>query len=509
MTFAEYRQYDAIGLAQLIRDKQVSSDEVLQAALNRLDEVNPKINLIAHDLRQRAFAEKFPKHPKAVLSGVPFLLKDLLCEWEKAPMCSGSTLMRDYVSNENSVLTQAYVNAGLRIFGKTTLPEWGLMPYTESRLHGITRNPYHLDYTSGGSSGGAAAAVAAGVVPIAHGGDGGGSIRLPAHNCGVFGLKPTRGRVATAGGEAWQGLVCEHVITRSVRDSALMLDIAARTQSYSLYRCPPPPVSLLRQNPRLGLPESELGVFSGSLKTELPRLKIAIHTQPWLGGETQAPIMRGLGRAMEILEQAGHILVDGTPQFASAETLSRALLVLVAGEIAKYAYFSERQMGKILTWRDVEPSTWAILDLGKRIGAGEMAWARQIMLAQQQICEEFFREYDVLLTPVCPRTTPKVGEMSPNVLQNGLSNMLLGRLGLGAWFNTMIASESAKTFEYIGFTAPFNMSGSPAMSVPMSEHEGLPIGVQFVAAHGREDILLKLAAQIEQIQPWADKQPNL
>lgn len=509
MTFSEYRQYDAIGLADLIRNKQVSADEVFQAALNRLDEVNPKINVLAHDLRERAFSEKYPKHKKAVLSGVPFLLKDLLCEWEQSPMCCGSALMKDYVSKENSVLTQAYVNAGLRIFGKTTLPEWGLMPYTESHLHGITRNPWHTDYIAGGSSGGSAAAVAAGIVPVAHGGDGGGSIRLPAHNCGVFGLKPSRGRVATTSGEAWQGLVAEHVLTRSVRDSALMLDIAARTYSHSLYRSPVPPLSLLRQNPRLGLPESDIGVFSGCLNAILPRLKIAVHTQPWLGGETQSPIMHTLGQAMQLLQDTGHTLVDGTPTFSSAETLSHAILVLVAGETAKLSYLFERQFGKVITWQDVEPSTWALIEQGKRISAGDMAWARGIMLAQQQICDEFFREYDVLLSPVCPRTTPKVGELSPNALQKGLSNLLLGRLGLGKWFNTLIASESRKAFEYIGFTMPFNMSGSPAMSVPMGEHEGLPIGVQFVAAHGREDILLRLAAEIEAIRPWSHKQPNI
>lgn len=509
MTFSEYRQYDAIGLAQLIRSKQVSADEVLQAALNRLDEVNPKINVLAHDLRERAFAEKFPKHEKALLSGVPFLLKDMLCEYEKAPMSSGANLMKDFVSQENSVLTQVYVNAGLRIFGKTTLPEWGLLPYTESRLHGITRNPWNMEHISGGSSGGAAAAVAAGIVPIAHGGDGGGSIRLPAHNCGLFGLKPTRGRVATSGGEAWQGLVCEHVLTRSVRDSALMLDIATRTHSHSLYRCPPPPLALLRQNPRLGLPNGDVGVFSGCLNEKLPRLKIAVHTQPWLGGETQAPIMHTLGQAMQLLQDAGHTLVDGTPAFTSAETLSHAIMVLVSGETAKYAYLFERHMGKILTWRDVEPSTWALIEYGKSLTAGEMAWARQIMLAQQQICETFFQEYDVLLSPVCPRTTPKVGELSPSLWKNSLSNFLLGRCGLGHWFNTMIATEGRQIMEYIGFTMPFNMSGSPAMSVPMGEHEGLPIGVQCVAAHGREDILLRLAAEIEQIRPWADKQPNL
>lgn len=509
MKFSEYRQYDAIGLADLIRRKEVSSDEVFQAALNRLDEVNPKLNVLAHDLRERAAKEKFPKHNKALLSGVPFLLKDLLSEWQGAPMWSGSAMMRGYVSTENSVLTQAYLNSGLRIFGKTTTSEWGLMPYTETALHGETRNPWHTDYTAGGSSGGAAAAVAAGIVPIAHGGDGGGSIRLPAHNCGVFGLKPSRGRVATANYEAWQGLVSEHVLTRSVRDSALMLDIAARTYSHSLYRCPPAPLSLLRQNPRLGLPDGAFGVFSGCLNVPLKRLKIAVHTQSWLGGDTQLPIKQVVENTVKLLENAGHTVVAATPSFASAEMLCQAMLVLVTGETARMAYTFERHLGRVLTWRDVEPATWAILVQGKQVSAGEMAWARGIMLAQQNATDEFFREYDVLLSPVCPRTTPKIGELAPTSAQNQLSSWLLGRLNLGAWFNTLLAQESQKAFEYIGFTAPFNMSGSPAMSVPLGEHDGLPIGVQFAAANGREDILLRLAAELEHIQPWQAKQPNL
>ena len=228
MNFQDYIRYDAVGLAELIRKKEVSADEVLQAALNRLDEVNPKLNLLAHDLRERAAAwQGSSENADTPLAGVPFLLKDLLADWEGAPTWSGSRMMQHYIAKQNSDLTQAYLDAGLRVFGKTTTPEWGAYPVTETEIYGITRNPWHLDYTAGGSSGGAAAAVASGVVPAAHGSDGGGSIRLPAHNCGVFGLKPTRGRSSYApnASEAWQGLVCDHVLTPSVRDSAVLLAV--------------------------------------------------------------------------------------------------------------------------------------------------------------------------------------------------------------------------------------------------------------------------------------------
>lgn len=213
MNFQDYIRYDAVGLAELIRKKEVSADEVLQAALNRLDEVNPKLNLLAHDLRERAAAwQGLSENADTPLAGVPFLLKDLLADWEGAPTWSGSRMMQHYIAKQNSDLTQAYLDAGLRVFGKTTTPEWGAYAVTETEIYGITRNPWHLDYTAGGSSGGAAAAVASGVVPAAHGSDGGGSIRLPAHNCGVFGLKPTRGRSSYAPngrhGKAWYATMC-------------------------------------------------------------------------------------------------------------------------------------------------------------------------------------------------------------------------------------------------------------------------------------------------------------
>ncbi len=494
MNFSEYRRYDAVGLAGLIRRREVSADEVLHAALSRLDEVNPKLNLSAHDLRQRAFAWQRPsENHDAPLAGVPFLLKDLLADWQGAPTWSGSRMMSDYIANENSALTQAYLDAGLRIFGKTTTPEWGAYAVTEGELYGITRNPWDLDYTAGGSSGGSAAAVAAGVVPAAHGGDGGGSIRLPAHNCGVFGLKPSRGRSSFAPSlsEAWQGLVCQHVLTRSVRDSAVLLDIAAQTAPQGLYACLKPAES-----------------FSDGLKRETGRLKIAFWQRPWFGGDNDAGTQAAFAHSLKLLAGAGHELEEASPGFTEPETLNRAMRVLVMGETAKL-YYLWRDMGLKLHHSLLEPATWALIVQGRQISAGEMAWARDVMLAQDRAAQAFFARYDVLATPVCPRTTPKIGEMMPSPAQQKLIRLLFGRLRLG-WLlkhNPFVEKEAAKTLQYIGYTAPFNMSGNPAASVPLYEHQGLPVGTQLAAAHGREDLLLRLAAQLERIQPWADKMP--
>lgn len=494
MKFEEYRRYDAVGLAELIRNKEVSVGEVFQTALQRLDEVNPKLNLLACDLRGRAADWAAPEG--APLAGVPFLLKDLLADWAGVPTISGSRMMQGYVPERSSALTEAYLQAGLRIFGKTTLPEWGLMPYTETELYGATRNPWHTDYTPGGSSGGSAAAVAAGVVPVAHGGDGGGSIRLPAHNCGLFGLKPSRGRssFAPALSESWQGLVCEHVLTRSVRDSALFLDIAASTQHQALYACSRPN-----------------GPFSDGLGRETGRLKIAYWRQSWTGGDNDAGTRLAFEHSLKLLAGAGHELEEASPAFASAETLCRAMLTIVAGETAKLARLYQEMHGKKLHYSQLEPATWAVLVQGQQMSAGEMCWARDVLLAQARAAEVFFARYDVLMTPVCPRTTPKVGELAPSEAQQKLSRLLLGTLNLGRWLarNPLIEREGMKALHYVGYTLPFNMSGSPAMSVPLYWHEGLPVGTQFAAGAGREDVLLRLAAQLEQIQPWADKQPQL
>ena len=493
MNFQDYIRYDAVGLAELIRKKEVCADEVLQAALNRLDEVNPKLNLLAHDLRERAAAwQGSSENTDTPLAGVPFLLKDLLADWEGAPTWSGSRMMQHYIAKQNSDLTQAYLDAGLRVFGKTTTPEWGAYPVTETEIYGITRNPWNLDYTAGGSSGGAAVAVASGVVPAAHGSDGGGSIRVPAHNCGVFGLKPTRGRSSYApnASEAWQGLVCDHVLTRSVRDSAVLLDIAAQTQARALYACPPPP---------------ENG-FADSLKLETGRLKIAFWKQTWFGGGNDEGTEAAFAHSLKLMQNAGHELEEATPDFALPEQLNRAARIIVMGETAKLFYQYQYETGQKLPHRLLEPTTWAMIVQGRQISAGEMAWARDVMLAQERAAKAFFTRYDVLMTPVCPRTTPKIGEMMPPPAAQKAMRLLFGMLRLGFLLknNPFLEKEAAAALQYVGYTSPLNMSGNPAMSVPLYRHNGLPIGTQFAAAHGREDTLLSLATQLEQIQPWAE-----
>ncbi|MDO4681564.1 MAG: amidase family protein [Lautropia sp.] len=496
MKFEDYRQYDATGLAELIRQREVSPAEVMQAALTRLDEVNPRLNLLAQDLRDRLDQADPPAHDEsAPLAGVPFMLKDLLADLAGAPTMAGSRMMKNKEARRNSVLTQAYLDAGLRIFGKTTTPEFGLYPCTASDCHGTTRNPWDLDHTPGGSSGGSAAAVAAGIVPAAHGGDGGGSIRLPAHNCGVFGLKPSRGRSSFLPGsqDVWLGMVSEHALTRSVRDSALLLEIAARTQHQSIYACPPAPA------------------FTEVIRQPPARLKIAVHRSPWLGGENDEGTTRAFEHSIRLLEKAGHHLEEASPDFTEPETLGSAMRIIVSAEIAKIRHVYRHLSGQKLHHSQVEAATWALMVQGDQISAGKMSWARDLLLRQGMATSRFFAQYDMLMTPVCPQTTPRVGELRPSLLEQRLVRQLFGVLRLG-WLigrrNPAIEKASQQALQYVGYTAPFNFSGNPAMSVPLYWHEGLPVGTQFAAAHGREDLLLQLAAELEQQQPWAMREPT-
>lgn len=496
MNFEEYRRFDGIALAQKIASGELDRAEVLAAALARLDTVNPSLNLLTQDLRTHAQQQLSQAGGHGSLSGVPLLLKDLLADMKGVATSGACRALVNRPAAQDSDLTAAYRRAGLVFLGKTTLPEWGLMPYTESRQFGISRNPWDLAYTPGGSSGGAAAAVAAQVVPIAHGGDGGGSIRIPSANCGVFGLKPSRGRVGVGPSlvESWQGMVSEHAITRSVRDSAAMLDIAAAAcRGVRLYHCPPPTSS-----------------FLGSLQQALPRLRIAVTATPWLGGDVSAPIQAAHQDTVALLQSLGHEVEEARPAFADADVLNRAIMVVVAGEAAKIRRQLQEMLGRKVNHTDVEPSTWALIVYGEHIGAGEAYWARDVINAQARIGAEFHQTYDVLCTPTLPRLTPKVGELAPSSTEEKASSIMLGSLKMGFLMknNPAIERNSRRSLAYIGFTVPFNMTGQPAMSVPLYWHnDHLPVGSQFAAAHGNEALLLQLAHELEQARPWFDRNP--
>ncbi|MDO5653672.1 MAG: amidase, partial [Brachymonas sp.] len=389
--------------------------------------------------------------------------------------------------------------------GKTATPELGLVPYTESRLYGITRNPWDMTRTPGGSSGGAAAAVAARMVPLAHGGDGGGSIRIPASNCGLFGLKPSRGRSPRSPGfvEIWQGIVTEHALTRSVRDSAAMLDIFCASHgddAGAFYYTPSPPQ----------------GGFLRALEQTVPRLRIAFTLQPFTGGEVHAESRTAVEKTVSLLQSLGHVVEEARPPLASPEELGTVMQTIVTGSVAQYMRMWPRWAPSPLRSSDVEPMTWAVARMGELVSAGQLAWAREMALQQGVAMAQFHTQYDVLLTPAMNQPPALVGSLGLPPWQATLSKIFIGQLGMHWLLKALPLMQEGeqRLLHYMGWPIVANLTGQPAISVPLhwsapsaTAPAGLPVGVMFAGRLGNEASLLQLAQQLEQAQPWWHKMP--
>ncbi|MFH4415575.1 MAG: amidase [Neisseriaceae bacterium] len=498
MRIDEYCNQDGIGLSEVIRRREVSAHEVLDVAVEAIGLVNPKLNFLAQDMRTEAYAQLENLDINASpLAGVPILLKDLLLENKGWPTQSGLAILSEATAQEDSALAAAYRSAGLLFVGKSTTPQLGLFPFTESEWYGITRNPWDQERTPGGSSGGAGAAVAARAVAIAHGGDGGGSIRIPASHCGLFGLKPSRGRITTAPLlDSWMGCVVQHALTRSVRDSAAMLDIAVKAQGRlsELYRCPP-----------------VAGSYLNSLEFPLPRLKIAFTDEPFLGGKVIPEVKAAMDHTIHLLNHAGHHIEEARPHMLPPEQLNPAVLSMLSGLVAAIKRELERELNRPLRARDFEASVWAMVCVGEHSSAGKALAARELLMKQAEVMAKFHEQYDLLLTPTMPVLPPKIASLGPNPKEITALRWL-ERLGL-SWtlpHNPILRANSFKLQQHVGFLLPFNCTGQPAISLPLYWHEGrLPVGVQLVAPFGREDLLLQLARELEMIQPWQHHIPPI
>ncbi len=503
---AQYQAFDGIGLATQLRERHFSPQELLAAILAECARVNPQLNCLTHMLPEQAL-QQYQHFPNSALhsplAGLPILIKDLLADIAHVPTQHGSHLFDDYMPTIDAEIIQRYRQAGLVFVGKTTTPELGLLPMTESAKTGITRNPWDLARTCGGSSGGAAAAVAARLVPIAHGSDGGGSIRIPASNCGVFGFKSSRGSSPCGPhfSENWQGFVVQHVLTRSVRDSAAMLDILlSKPDPADAYFAPPPAHSYL-----------------SSIEQPLPRLRIAYASKAFFGGELAPACREGLMHSVKLLTDLGHHVEEAQPALASAEELCRAMLVMACGELACLLRVAPQLIGRKVKFRDFEEATWAMACYGELLSAGEFAWMRDLALRQGRIMQQFHQRYDVLLTPVTNQLPAVHGSLGTSEFEKKLLRFVLGTLGWN-WTlrsNSLLAEKSTRIMQYLGWTMPFNMSGQPAMSVPLYwtsavDHNGpsLPVGSQFVAGIGQDGLLLRLAQELERAAPWAQRRPH-
>jgi amidase len=487
----EYDDLDALALGELVARRQLSAPELLEAALERADERNPRLNAIVARYDDEARARARGPLPDGPLSGVPFLFKDLLALWKGHPATASCRLFEGFVAPEDAEVVRRLLGAGLVPFGQTNTPELGIMGTTEPAWRGPTRNPWDLGRSSGGSSGGSAAAVASRIVPAAHGNDGGGSIRIPASACGLFGMKATRGRVSFAPyfGEVFSGYVSEGVLTRSVRDSAAFLDVLAGPVPGDPYPAPP-----------------QARPYSAEVATPPGRLRIAVTHDPFFNRTTAPESRDAVLDAARLLSGLGHDVVEARPAF-DRDALVHAYLVCIATQTAVDAALAERATGRRAGWGLLEPET-----LGLAVG-GAVLSARDLVLAQQEIqraarsVAAFFAEHDVLVTPATARPALPIGASAITAFQRlglRLVSALRSRPLLERYFHEI----GGEGFEATGYTMLFNQTGQPAMSVPLHwTPEGLPLGVQVVGAFGDEATLFRLAGQLEQARPWAARRP--
>jgi amidase len=472
--FIDYETYDSMGLAALIAAGQVSATEVLEAAIERAERWQPRINAITIPLYEYARTATRTGLPTGPLSGVPFLLKDLGAQLTGTRTSGSGKLWEDFVADHDSALVARYRSAGLNIFGKSASPEMGLAPSTEPAMYGPCRNPWNLAYSAGGSSGGSAAAVAARILPMAHATDGGGSIRIPASACGLFGLKTTRARNPAGPdvGEGWGGQSVAHCVSISVRDSAALLDASAGPDIGDPYWAPPP-----------------AGRFVDEVARAPGRLRIALCVAPWNDEPVDAECRQAAEDAARLCESLGHYVDIGRPEFDTA-TFRVATRTLVAANVLATLEARAKVVGKTLEASDVEAITWWIADLARGHTAADYARSVTTIHSVGRVVARFFAGYDILLTPtMCSPPWP------------------LGVLSLSTGERTAYLMAVNRS---IGFTSLFNASGHPAASLPLHWNtQGLPVGVQIVAPFGDEATIFRLAAQIETARPWKDRRPPL
>lgn len=472
--FEEVLCLDATAQAELIRRREIKPSELVDAAIERIEKVNPDLNLVITNLFDEARTAAAGKIPDGPFAGVPFLMKDIGAFLAGVPMSMGTALLKDFVPDHDSELTRRIKQTGLIIIGKTNTPEFGLLPTTEPRLFGPSRNPWDRDKTTGGSSGGSAAAVACGIVPMAHANDGGGSIRIPASCCGVFGLKPTRARnpLGPDFGDIISGLVCEHAVCRSVRDSAKLLDATSGPDIGDPYWAPAPARPFAE----------EVGADPG-------RLRIAFSTQTLTGGAIHEDCLAAVDDAVSLCRDLGHEVVEADlPVAGDTEAFIHAFNVLWYSGCAS-TINTIAMMGGITPLADYfEPLTWAIYEIGREFSASDYLMAVRTIQRASRDVGRFFADCDVLLTPVLAEPPVSIGTFD------------------APQSNPMQAWERVVAFA--PFTAAFNATGQPAMSVPLFWNgDNLPVGTHFAGRFGDEATLFRLAAQLEEARPWATRRP--
>ncbi len=495
MNHADYLAHDATALAARVAAGDVTPTELLDLALAQHARVHGRVNAVVR-LMEREARARVAGPLTGPLAGVPFLIKDGVQDYAGIPTTYGSRSMTNNVPTRHAHVVQRYLDAGLVIFGKTNLPEFATRGVTDPVLYGRTNNPWDLARTPGGSSGGAAAAVAAGIVPMAAGNDGGGSLRIPAACCGLFTLRPSRGRVSSGPGigEVWFGASSESVISRSVRDSALALDVLQGAEPGDPFVIAPPAapyVELMRRDPG--------------------RLRIGYSTVSPIGTEVHPEAVRAVARTVELLARLGHDVEEAAPLIDGA-ALAKSYLHVYFGQIPA----AVRRAQALGARRDeVELMNRILVTLGDSVSATRLTTELNRWNEFSRAVGEYFGRYDLFLTPTLAHPPITHGTGDPSAAEQRLLAFLhgtgilgvLARLGLLDKTVDKIATDNLR---YVPFTQLSNLTGTPSMSVPLHwTADGLPLGVQFMGPFGSEERLLQVARQLEEVQPWFDRLPAM
>ena len=472
--FSEYSNYDGLGLAELVKKGEVSPRELADTALDALNRLNPKLNAITYmmdDYAKKIIEEGLPQGP---FTGVPFLVKDLISSFAGYPTNCGSRFYQGWTRDFNSELINRFNRAGLVTLGRTNTPENGISASCEPVANGPSHNPWNPKYITGGSSGGSAAAVAAGIVPVAHGGDGGGSIRMPSACCATFGMKPTRGRnpLGPDHFELWHGMIVEGAITRSVRDSAALLDCTAGPDVGAPYWAEPPERPFLE----------DVGRDPG-------KLRVAFSSEAVSGVPVHEENKKAVAEAAKLMENLGHQVEETAPVWDAAAWDEAFMAILMSNE-AFFLLEGERMFGRTPSRDNLENVNLFLLEQGRDIKAIDLLKALTVKNRVTRQIAAFFETYDIMITPVLAAPPLEIGYLSSDM--DDIEEMM-GRL-----------------LSYMPFTGMFNLTGQPAMSVPLHwTPDGLPVGIQFAAKYANESLLYRLAGQLEKAEPWINKRPPI
>lgn len=483
----EYKSYDGLGLAELVHKNEVKPNELLEMAISEIETQNPQLNAVIHTMYEQARAAS--EKATGLFAGVPMLLKDIGQEVKGEPKTLGSRALGKYRAKTDSEYVKRLKKCGFLFLGQTNVPEFGLMAITEPVVYGPARNPWDRSHTPGGSSGGSAAAVASGMVPIAGANDGGGSIRIPAAYCSLFGLKPTRGRtpVGPQFGRFWQGAAVEHVVTRTVRDAAAVLDILKGEEKGAAFSTP---------------------MYEGSYLEKLQhplekKLRIAFTTKSPIGTEVHPECVEAVKKTLKYLEALGHT-IEEVEAPVDGKKIATSYLSLYFGEVSATVSMLDEVLGRKATLNDVEPATWLLALIGKSMSAQEFVLSLREWDIGAYAMENFHETYDFYVTPTTAFPPARIGDHKLKPLES-IALQVTGKLGSATLLKKMGIVEQLvqESLKRVPFTQLANLTGQPAMSVPVHlTRDGMPVGVQFMAARGNEELLLQMARLVEESELW-------